>query len=49
MDNNSKRENRQMDINEGRLNTLRSIRELKNYNQCRFQQALQVRKIKIII
>jgi len=38
-----------MDINDGRLNTLRSNRELKNYKQGRLQQALQVRKIKIII
>ena len=44
MENISKRENRQIGINEGRLNALQSIREINNYNQNRLQQALQVRK-----
>ena len=44
MDNNSKRESRQIGMTEGRLNDLQSIREINNYNQNRLQQAIQVRK-----
>ena len=44
MDNNLKKESRQIGMTEERLNPLQSIREINNYNQSKLQQELQVRK-----
>ena len=46
MDDNTKKESRQIGKTEERLNPLYSIREIHNYNQNSLQQALQVRKNK---
>ena len=46
MDNNLKKESRQIGMTEERFNPLQSIREINNYNQSKLQQELQVRKKK---